>query len=122
MFMIYPLLTALLLTASAAYYTFARIPSDSLWVLPAMLLAADRVGVFCNGQPVSLQPTSEEQKMLTGTEFQLQVPLIEGINYIVIKLPDYLPEKAFAFRLHPSVTVCNHKYYLNPNTSANDAE
>lgn len=105
-------------------YAFASIKSDSSRNLPAFVVAGKDVQVFCNGKPVAKEPGSSPLSMLKSPEFRMLLPLIEGINYLVIKLPGNLPDKAFAFRLHPSVTVVNHKhkYYLDPNISAHDAE
>lgn len=105
-------------------YAYASIQSDSIRQLPALLHGSDKMQVWCNGQPLVLQPAAKELTMLAGPDFHTSVPLMKGINYLVIKLPGDLPEKAFTFRLHPSVTVVNHKhkYYLNPNTGDHEAE
>lgn len=105
-------------------YAYATIQSDSSRKLPALLHGVSGIKVYCNGQLLELQETAKELMVLPGSDFELQVPLIKGINYLVIKLPGNLPDKAFAFRLHPSVTVVNHKhkYYLNPNTGDHEAE
>jgi hypothetical protein len=122
-------------------YAFASIHSDSERMLPAFLQAGKQAEVFCNGKNIAIQTRDQEQffsnkkknalqsgsgslPMLQYPECHLQLPLTRGINYLLIKLPGNLPDKAFAFRLHPSVSVSNHKhkYYLNPNNSNHDAE
>lgn len=110
--------------ASQWMYAYATIQSDSIRNLPAFLHGTTGMELYCNGQLLPLQSAATELTMLPGSGFQTQVPLIKGINYIVIKLPGNLPDRAFAFRLHPSVTVVNHKhkYYLNPNTGDHEAE
>ncbi|MGN6421543.1 MAG: family 20 glycosylhydrolase [Pseudobacter sp.] len=110
--------------ASQWMYAYATIQSDSIRNLQAFLHGTAGIELYCNGQFLPLQPAAKELTMLPGSGFQTQVPLIKGINYLVIKLPGNLPDRAFAFRLHPSVTVVNHKhkYYLNPNTGDHEAE
>jgi hypothetical protein len=105
-------------------YAFAIIHSDSTRNMTAFLLAGNGAVIFCNGRSLPLKRGSNGLPMLSGPEFRIGLPLIKGINYLVIKLPGSLPDKAFAFRLQPSVTLVNHKhkYYLNPNTSDHDAE
>jgi hypothetical protein len=84
----------------------------------------DQEQFFSNKKKNALQSGSGSLPMLQYPECHLQLPLTRGINYLLIKLPGSLPDKAFAFRLHPSVSVSNHKhkYYLNPNNSNHDAE
>lgn len=106
-------------------YAFATLQHDSAGWVQAYLGADKNAQVFCNGQLITLQPqAAKELSIIQAEEMQLQLPLIKGINYLVIKLPGNTAEKAFTFRLHPSVIIANHKhkYYLNPNTSDHEAE
>ncbi|MBO9633011.1 MAG: family 20 glycosylhydrolase [Chitinophagaceae bacterium] len=112
------------LSSSDWVYALASLSLDSSRELSAFIIAGKEVQVFCNGKLIAKEPVPDLLSILKGPEFRMRLPLNKGINYLVIKLPGNLPNKAFAFRLDPSVTLVNHKhkYYLDPNISAHDAE
>lgn len=112
------------IAATEWVYAFASINSNSTRQQSAFLQAGEGAQVFCNGRPIVMRKNEKGLPFLVSADFQMQLPLIKGINYIVIKIPGGTPDKAFAFRLPPSVTLVNHKhkYYLDPNINDHEAE
>ncbi len=102
---------------TVAAYAYCTITTDSAATIKAYITSNNGAQVFCNGKQLlyNMQP---------GQESAIALPLRNGNNQVLIKLPRNQAAWTFSFRLDEQVAVTNHKYkyYLNAEKKNHDPE
>ncbi len=87
-------------------YAYCRIESPDTRNVRATMGSNDGIEVICNGERIY---TKHIKRALIVDEDEIELPLKQGRNHLLLKIDQNKAGWGFSFRL-PDVTVRNHKY------------
>lgn len=106
-------------------YAYARLNTEKDLNLTAFVGNDTNVKLFCNDKEVAPDETHYPIKdAVLPKERSYELPLVKGMNYIVLKVRKEQAKGQFTFRLDTSLPITNHKYTytLNPNPERHEAD
>ncbi|MFT3824657.1 MAG: glycoside hydrolase family 20 zincin-like fold domain-containing protein [Chitinophagaceae bacterium] len=100
-----------------AAYAYCTITTDSAASINAYISSINGAEIFCNGKLVTTVTASQQEN-------KIMLPLRNGNNQVLIKLPRNNDRWTFSFRLDEQLPVTNHKYkyFLNAEKKNHDPE